>query len=134
MTKTEKRSAESADFKRGVELRGEMFGLEVTENQINNTSDFLEPMQDVVTKICFGDIWQRPGLDLKTRSLITLAMLVALGREHEVKIHTRGALSNGATREEIRELMIHSFLYCGIPLMVGGMTAAESVLDELDAK
>ena len=134
MTKTETRSAESADFKRGVELRGEMFGPEVTAKQIDNTSDFLEPMQDIVTRICFGDIWQRPGLDLKARSLITLAMLVALGREHEIKIHTKGALANGATREEIRELMIHSFLYCGIPLMVGGMTAVESVLKELDAE
>lgn len=121
------------NFERGIELRRKMFGPEGAEQQIENATEFMQPMQDIVTRICFGEIWQRPGLDLKTRSLITLAMLVAMGRHPEIKIHTRGALANGATREEIRELLIHAFLYCGIPLMVDAMRAAESVLDEAGA-
>lgn len=121
------------NFERGIELRRKMFGPEGAEKQIENASEFMQPMQDIVTRICFGEIWQRPGLDLKTRSLITLAMLVAMGRHPEIKIHTRGAIANGATREEIRELLIHAFLYCGIPLMVDAMRAAESVLDEVGA-
>ena len=131
MSKTEVKSAENENFKLGVELRRKMFGSEGAEQQIDNASEFLEPMQDIVTRICFGEVWQRPALDHKTRSLITLAMLVAMGRQHEVKIHTKGAVANGASREEIRELMVHAFLYCGIPLMVDAMRAAETVLDEM---
>lgn len=131
MSKTEDKSAENENFKLGVELRRKMFGSEGAEQQIDNASEFLEPMQDIVTRICFGEVWQRPALDHKTRSLITLAMLVAMGRQHEVKIHTKGAVANGASREEIRELMVHAFLYCGIPLMVDAMRAAETVLDEM---
>jgi 4-carboxymuconolactone decarboxylase len=131
MSKTEDKSAENENFKLGVELRRKMFGPEGAEQQIDNASEFLEPMQDIVTRICFGEVWQRPALDHKTRSLITLAMLVAMGRQHEVKIHTKGAVANGASREEIRELMVHAFLYCGIPLMVDAMRAAETVLDEM---
>lgn len=116
---------------RGIELRRKMFGPEGAEKQIEAASAFTEPMQDIVTRICFGEVWQRPGLELKTRSLVTLAMLVALGRHPEIRIHTKGAVANGATREEIREVMIHAFLYCGIPAMVDGLRAAEAVLDEL---
>lgn len=119
---------------RGLDLRRKMFGPEGAEKQVDNASDFMAPMQDIVTRICFGEVWQRPVLDLKTRSMITLAMLVAMGRQHEIKIHVKGALSNGVSREEIRELMVHAFLYCGIPLMVDAMRAAESVLDEAGAE
>jgi acyl-CoA reductase-like NAD-dependent aldehyde dehydrogenase/3-hydroxyisobutyrate dehydrogenase-like beta-hydroxyacid dehydrogenase/alkylhydroperoxidase/carboxymuconolactone decarboxylase family protein YurZ len=116
---------------RGLDLRRKMFGSEGAEVQVNNATEFMAPMQDIVTRICFGEGWQRPVLDHKTRSLVTLAMLVAMGRQHEVKIHTRGAISNGATREEIQELMLHSYLYCGIPMMVDAMRAVEPLLDEI---
>ncbi|MBZ8132131.1 4-carboxymuconolactone decarboxylase [Afifella sp. IM 167] len=108
-----------------------MFGQAGAEDQIEAATDFNLPLQDVVTRICFGEVWQRPVLDKKMRSIITLAMLVAMGRSHEVKIHTRGAIANGVTKEEIRELLLHSFLYCGIPLAVDGYRSASEVLKEL---
>lgn len=120
-----------SNFDKGLELRRKMFGPEGAEMQVDNASPYLAPMQDIVTRICFGEVWQRPVLDLKTRSLLTLAMLTAMGRQHEIKIHTKGALANGVTRDEIREMMVHAFLYCGIPLMVDAMRASEEVLDQL---
>ncbi len=118
---------------RGLELRRKMFGAAGAEQQIDNASDFTQPMQDIVTRICFGEIWQRPGLDTRERSMITLAMLAALGKEPELKVHVRGAIANGVTKEEIREILVHSFLYCGIPAMVGSLRAAETVLAEIGA-
>ena len=120
-----------SNFDKGLELRRKMFGPEGAEMQVDNASPYLAPMQDIVTRICFGEVCQRPVLDLKTRSLLTLAMLTAMGRQHEIKIHTKGALANGVSREEIREVMVHAFLYCGIPLMVDAMRASEEVLDQL---
>ncbi|MDN2582306.1 carboxymuconolactone decarboxylase family protein [Aquibium sp. ELW1220] len=117
----------------GIELRRKMFGSAGAEKQIDNASDFTAPMQDIVTRICFGEIWQRPGLATRERSMITLAMLAALGKEPELKVHVRGAIANGVTKEEIREILIHSFLYCGIPAMVGSLRAAETVLTEIGA-
>ncbi len=114
----------------GLELRRAMFGPAGAEDQVENTTDLNDKLQEVVTRYCFGDIWQREGLDKKTRSLLTLGMLVALGRSHEIRIHLRGGLSNGLTEEEIRETMLHSFLYCGIPAAVDGLRAAEEVLAE----
>ena len=119
---------------KGLELRRAMFGRQGADDHIDNASDMMAPIQDIVTRFCFGEIWQRPVLDKKTRSLITLSMLVATGRSHEIKIHTRGAVANGATREELRELFIHSVAYCGIPLMVDGMRACEETLDEMGVK
>ncbi|MGY6709289.1 MAG: NAD(P)-binding domain-containing protein, partial [Rhizobiaceae bacterium] len=120
-----------SNFEKGLDLRRKMFGPEGAELQVDNATPYLAPMQDIVTRICFGEVWQRPVLDLKTRSLLTLAMLTAMGRQHEIKIHTKGAIANGVTREEIREMMVHAFLYCGIPLMVDAMRASEEVLDQL---
>lgn len=114
----------------GLELRRQMFGPSGAEEQVEATTDLNDKIQDIVTRYCFGDIWHRDGLGLKTRSLITLAMLVALGRPHEIRIHLRGAISNGMSTEEIRELMIHSVLYCGLPAAVDGLRAFEEVLGE----
>lgn len=118
----------------GLELRRSMFGPAGAEDQVEHTSDLNDKIQEVVTRYCFGDIWQREGLDKKTRSLITLAMLVALGRSHEVRIHLQGGLANGLTEEEIREVMLHSFLYCGIPAAMDGFRAAEEVLSQVRGK
>ncbi|MGW6172488.1 carboxymuconolactone decarboxylase family protein [Arthrobacter sp. NPDC055138] len=118
----------------GLELRRSMFGPAGAENQVEHTNDLNDKIQEVVTRYCFGDIWQREGLDKKTRSLITLAMLVALGRSHEVRIHLQGGLANGLTEEEIREVMLHSFLYCGIPAAMDGFRAAEDVLSQARGK
>ncbi len=121
----------SEEFDRGLELRRAMFGPEGAEHQLDAATDFTRPMQEWVTKQCFGEAWHRPVLDRKTRSLITLAMLVAMGRSHEVKIHTRGAIANGVSKDEIRELLMHSIIYCGIPMAVDGFRSATEVLKDL---
>lgn len=117
----------------GLDLRHAMFGREATEAHIAGASPFMQPVQDIVTEICFGGIWTRPGLDLRTRSLVTLAMLAATGRTAEIRIHTRGALANGARPEELRELALHVFPYCGIPAMVNAMIAIEAAVAEVAA-
>lgn len=117
-------------YDNGLELRRAMFGPGGADEQVGATTDLDDKIQDIVTRYCFGDIWQRPVLGLRNRSLITLAMLVALGRPHEIRIHLRGAISNGVSTDEIRELMIHSFLYCGLPAAVDGLRAFEEVLSE----
>lgn len=118
-------------FERGLEIRRAMFGPEGAEQQTDNATDFTWPLQDMVTRYCFGEIWDRGTLDRKQRSMITLAMLIALGRPHEIKIHVRGGLKNGLTKDEIREILVHSMLYCGIPACVDGYRAASEVLKEL---
>ena len=117
-------------FDKGMALRHEMFGPRGAEETLEAATDFTRPLQEWVTKQCFGEAWQRPAFDPRTRSLLTLAILVATGRSHEVKIHTRGALANGVTKEEIRELLMHSIIYCGVPMAVDGFRSASEVLRE----
>lgn len=121
----------TADVKEsGVQLRREIFGAEVTDRQIAQANEFTRPMQDVVSKYCFGETWSRPGLSLRDRSLITVAALCAMGRSHELKIHVKGALANGVTPLEIRELLLHTMVYAGVPLGVDGIrNAAESLAE-----
>lgn len=115
----------------GVQLRRDIFGAEVTDRQIENSNQFTRPMQDVVSKYCFGETWSRDGLTLRERSMITLSALCAMGRSHELKIHVKGALANGVTPLEIRELLLHTMVYAGVPLGVTGIvTAAESLKEE----
>ena len=121
-------------FRRGMDIRREMFGAAMAEDRYAASTDFNRPFEDVVTRYCFGDTWSRPGLDRKTRSLITLAALTALVRPNQLRGHVRGALANGATREEIREVLLHTVVYAGVPAGVEAFTAAGEVLKELDAK
>jgi len=115
----------------GVQLRRDIFGAEVTDRQIDNSNRFTRPMQDVVSKYCFGETWSRDGLTLRERSMITLSALCAMGRSHELRIHVKGALANGVTPLEIRELLLHTMVYAGVPLGVSGIiTAAESLVEE----
>lgn len=107
-----------------------MFGVAGAEDQIDHTTDVNDKLQDFVTRYCFGDIWQRPGLGLADRSRITLAMLIATGKAHEIRIHLRGALANGVELLELREIIVHSMLYCGIPAAVEGMRALEDIISE----
>jgi len=115
-------------FDKGLALRREMFGPAGAERALETASEMALPLQDIVTRYCFGEIWQRPGLDRKTRSLITLAMLLGTGRFMQFPAHLRGALANGVSSEELRELVLHSQLYCGIPTAVEGMAALEATL------
>lgn len=121
-------------FYRGLQVRHEMFGPLGAEQQTEAVTEFTDKMQEMVTRYCFGDIWSREELDRRTRSLLTLGMLVALGRRPEIKTHVRGALSNGLTETEIREVLLHSAIYCGIPAAVDGFGAASEVFAELDIR
>ncbi|WP_298746248.1 carboxymuconolactone decarboxylase family protein [uncultured Serinicoccus sp.] len=114
----------------GLDRRRAMFGSAGAEDQVEHTDDLDDKLQEFVTRICFGDIWQREGLDLRERSKITLAMLIATGKSHEIRVHLRGALANGVTPLQLRELVVHSILYCGIPAAVEGMRALTEILEE----
>lgn len=114
----------------GVQIRRDMFGSEATDRQIAEANAFTRPMQDVVSRYCFGETWSRPGLGRRERSLVTLGVLCALGRPQELKVHVAGALRNGATPLEIREVLLHSMVYCGVPLGVDAVRNAADVLAE----
>ncbi len=103
-------------------------GNDFVERALNNTDDFTQPLQDYINDHGWGATWQRGVIDLKTRSLITIAMLTALKAPQELKGHIRGALNNGATKEEIREVLLHSAVYCGVPSTQEAFRAAKDVL------
>lgn len=118
-------------FARGLDVRRVMWGHDGAEGQIDSAGDFIWPMQDYVTRWCFGETWTRPKLPRKTRSMITMGMLVAQGRPHELKVHVRGAIANGVSKEEIQEVLLHAMVYSGIPRGVEGFRVAEDVLREM---
>ncbi|SDG67339.1 4-carboxymuconolactone decarboxylase [Planococcus glaciei] len=119
-------------FEQGLEIRKSVLGAEYVENSIQNATDFNMPMQELVTEYCWGEIWSRPGLSRKTRSIINLAMITALNRPHELKLHVRGAINNGLTREEIQEVFLQTAIYCGVPAAIDSFRTAKEVLDEMD--
>jgi 4-carboxymuconolactone decarboxylase len=118
-------------FARGLDVRRAMWGHGGAEGQVDAASDFIWPMQEVVTRYCFGETWTRKALPRKTRSMITLAILVAMARPHELKVHVRGAIANGVTVEEIQEILRHAMVYCGVPLGVEAFRSAEEVLKDM---
>ena len=119
----------STAFDKGLAMRKKVMGEEFVAKAFANATDFTQPMQQYITQNAWGDVWQREGLDLKTRSLITVAMLTALGKQHELKGHVRGALNNGATVQEIQEVLLHASIYCGIPAAVEAFRSAAEVVD-----
>jgi 4-carboxymuconolactone decarboxylase len=116
-------------FEQGLAKRIQVMGQPFVDKAFAGATDFTLPMQHHITRAAWGDTWQRDGLDLKTRSLITVAMLTALGKSHELKGHVRGALNNGASVEEIQEVLLHAAIYCGVPAAVEGFRAAAEVVD-----
>lgn len=120
-----------APYEAGIELRRKMFGPGGSDDILDNTTDVNDKLEDYVTRVCFGDIWQRSGMELADRSKITLAMLLATGKSHEIRVHMRGALQNGVTPIQIREIVVHSVLYCGIPTAVEGIRAMNEVFEGL---
>jgi 4-carboxymuconolactone decarboxylase len=126
---THGKNKEIKDFEAGLATRKQVMGEDFVANAFGQATDFTLPMQHYITKNAWGDVWQRPGLDLKTRSLITLAMLTALGKQHELKGHVRGALNNGATPQEISEVLLHASIYCGVPSAVEAYRSAAEVVD-----
>ncbi len=117
-------------FEQGLKTRRDVLGSEYVDKAIANADDFSKPLQELVTQYCWGDVWNRPGLDRKTRSLLNLAMLTALNRPHELKLHIRGALNNGVTKEEIREVFLQAAIYCGVPAGVESFRIAREVFTE----
>jgi 4-carboxymuconolactone decarboxylase len=118
-------------FEDGLSTRKKVMGEEFVEKAFANADAFTRPLQEYITRNAWGTVWCRDGLDFKTRSLITLAMLTALGRTQELKGHVRGALNNGATIDEIQEVLLHATVYCGVPLAVDAFRAAQEVLKEV---
>jgi 4-carboxymuconolactone decarboxylase len=118
-------------FQAGIDTRTQVMGTEFVDRAFGNATDYTLPMQEFITRNAWGNVWQRPGLDLKTRSLVTVAMLTALGKQHELKGHVRGALNNGATPEELREVMLHATVYCGFPSAIDAFRTVTEVVESL---
>jgi 3-oxoadipate enol-lactonase/4-carboxymuconolactone decarboxylase len=120
----------SEQFEQGMKVRREVLGDEHVDRAIERTTPFTADFQDLITRYAWGEIWARPGLDRKTRSCITLAALIALGREEELAMHVRAAIRVGLTPDEIKEVLLHSAIYCGVPAANGAFAVAQRVLDE----
>jgi 4-carboxymuconolactone decarboxylase len=121
-------------FDRGLEIRKSVIGAEFVENSFKTADDFNLPMQELVTEYCWGYVWGRDGLSLKSRSMINLAMISTLNRPHELKTHIKGALKNGMTRDEIREVFMQVAIYAGVPAGVDSFRIAREVFAEIDGK
>lgn len=116
-------------YNNGMSVRREVLGDEYVDKALAAATDFTKPLQDMVTENCWGEIWTREGLPKKTRSLITIATLVALKAPTELKGHVRGALRNGCTVEEIQEVLLHSTVYCGVPAGIDAFRATKDVIE-----
>ncbi len=117
-------------FEEGMELRREVLGKDYVDASVSKADDFMMAFQHITTEWCWGYAWTRPGLDKKTRSMLNLAMLTALKCPNEIKLHVRGALNNGVTVDEIKEILLHATVYSGIPAGLEAFKAAHSVLVE----
>lgn len=120
-------------FEKGLEIRKSILGKEFVEKSLAAADDFNMPMQRLTTEYCWGAVWGREGLPRKTRSLLNLAMIAALNRPHELKMHVAGALRNGVSKEEIREVFLQVAIYCGIPAGVDSFRIAKEVFTEQGA-
>jgi 4-carboxymuconolactone decarboxylase len=118
----------------GLAVRKEVLGEAHVERSLAAVTEFSRPVQEFVTSACWGDIWSRPGLDRRTRSLLNLVMLTALGRNHELGVHVRGAITNGCTEQEIQEALLQAAVYCGVPAALESFRVAERVLGEIAAE
>jgi 4-carboxymuconolactone decarboxylase len=117
-------------YENGMDVRRAVLGNAHVDRAIANTTEFTAPFQEFITNYAWGSIWAREGLDRKTRSAVTLAVLTALGRENEIAMHVRGALTNGMTREEIGEVLLHTAVYAGVPTSNAAFAIAQRVFDE----
>ncbi|MFF9774008.1 carboxymuconolactone decarboxylase family protein [Streptomyces sp. NPDC013978] len=119
-------------YEAGLAIRKTVLGAEHVERSLANVSEFARPMQELVTEYCWGAVWSRPGLERRTRSLVNLAMLTALGRNHELGVHVKGALTNGVTTEEIQEVLLQTAIYVGVPAALESFRVAEQVIGEVN--
>jgi 4-carboxymuconolactone decarboxylase len=121
-------------FEKGLRLRKQVLGKEYVERQIRDADAFSLPMQELATKSAWGMVWTRPGLPRKVRSMLNIAMLVALGKAEELELHLDGAMRNGVTKKEIGEILLHSAIYCGYPAALGGFRTAREYFAKRERK
>jgi 4-carboxymuconolactone decarboxylase len=119
-------------FEEGLEIRRAVLGAEYVDASIAGADELTRPLQELVTQYVWGEIWSRPGLDRRTRSIVNLGMIAALARPHELKLHVRGALRNGVTRTEIREIFLQVAVYCGMPAAIEAFRVAREAFAEAD--
>ncbi|MCC7272103.1 MAG: 4-carboxymuconolactone decarboxylase [Alphaproteobacteria bacterium] len=117
-------------YEQGLAVRREVLGAEYVDNALKSADEFTKPFQEYLTESCWGNVWTRPGLSRQTRSMLNLAMLIALNRPHEFKLHLRGALNNGVSKEEIREVLMQAAVYCGAPAAVDAFRSTREVFKE----
>ena len=122
------KKSDSELFQKVLAVRSEVLGAEYVKKSIDSADEFMMAFQNITTEMCWGYAWTRPGLDRRTRSIVNLAMLTALGKPNELKLHVRGALTNGLSVEEIKEILLHATVYCGIPAGLEAFKAAHEVL------
>ena len=120
-------------FEKGLALRKQVLGADYVEKSMASADSFSMPMQELSTEYCWGHVWTRPGLALRERSLINIAMISALNRPHELKLHVKAALNNGLSREEIREVILQVAVYCGVPAGIDSTRIAREAFAEVDA-
>lgn len=121
-------------FEKGLKIRREVLGDDYVDASLRTVDDFNRPLQELVTEYCWGKVWGRKGLDRRTRSIVNLAMLTALNRPHELKIHVKGAIRNGLTKEEISEILLQTAIYCGVPAAIDAFRTAREALKEIDSE
>lgn len=125
------RTHTSAKFQRGLATRKAVLGADYVEKSIAEADDFNWPMQQLTTEYCWDEIWNRPGLDRRSRSLLNLGMISALNRPHELRLHVRGAINNGITPAELQEVFLQVAIYCGVPAALDSLRNAREVLKEM---
>ena len=118
-------------FDKGLKTRREVLGAEYVDNSLKNADAFNMPLQELVTEYCWNEIWNRPGLDRRTRSIINLSMITALNRPHELKLHVKGAINNGLSKEDIQEVFLQAAIYCGVPAAIDSFRCAKEVFTEM---
>lgn len=121
-------------FQMGLKVRREVLGEDYVNKSVDAATHVTAPLQKLVTEYCWGEVWTRPGLDRRARSILNLGMLAALNRENELALHMRGAINNGVTREEIIEIVLQIAIYCGVPASLEAQKAATKLFAELDAE
>lgn len=121
----------SARFERGLKTRREVLGGPYVDAAVNKATEYNWPMQELVTEYCWDEIWNRPGLDRRSRSILNLGMISALNRPHELRLHVRGAINNGLTKEELREIFMQVAIYCGVPAAIDSFRIAQEVFEDM---
>jgi 4-carboxymuconolactone decarboxylase len=126
-------TTDSPTYAAGLEQRKAVLGAAHVQRSLDAATDFSRDMQELVTEYCWGAVWTREGLELKTRSMLNLAMLTALNRGHELAVHVRGALTNGVSPDEIKEVLMQTAIYCGVPAALESFRIAEATIKEVQA-